>query len=915
LIARASPVADRGQRGLQGIATAAMKIPGLHIAVLFGVVTVATWAWANRPEPEPRWPARVQGFAFSPYQADEDAMQFQYPTREEIIRDLDLLKGKTNAVRTYHSEGTLSLVPELAAERGLNVALGVWLDSRRDHNEEEIKRAIALARQHQNIVRVIVGNEAVLRGDMPLPEFMRYLDRVRGAIDQPVSTAEPWHVWLKYPELANHVDFITVHLLPYWEGVEVERAVDYSVQMFRQVQARFPGKRVIVGEVGWPSNGRTRESAVASEANEALFLRRFLAWAEREHVVYYIMEAFDQPWKRQNEGAVGAYWGVYDAERHAKFELNKPIVRTPNWGTLAAVSVGLAVAMLLAFYWHSGALRNRGRSFLALIVYATSALTTWIVYDYSQQYMTVTSVAVGVLLFVGMLGVIAVLLAEAHEWAEAHWVRLRRRLLVGPTAQGADPNYRPKVSIHVPAFNEPADMLIGTLDALAALDYEDYEVLVIDNNTPEESTWRPVEAHCARLGPRFRFFHVAPLAGFKAGALNFALRHTAPDAEVVAVIDSDYVVDRRWLRDLVPMFSSPRIAIVQAPQDYRDDEESAFKAMCHAEYRGFFHIGMVTRNERNAIIQHGTMTLVRRQLLQSLDGWAEWSITEDAELGLRIFEQGYEATYIPESYGRGLMPDTFIDFKKQRYRWAYGAMGILRAHAAALLGRGRAQLTSGQRYHFLAGWLPWVADGVNMVFGFCALAWTLCMLFWPAKIDPPLAMFSVLPLSLFVFKLAKLLHLYRVRVGAGLRQTLAASIAGLGLAHTIGCAVLKGLFTRNEPFFRTPKNARAHTIRGALAACREEALLACAFLLGAYAVTRIPIMDSPDLRAWVLVLLVQSVPALSAVVAALVSALPLPARLIGQGYLPADADEEYAMLVHAPVPPAVSVESDLRNAA
>ena len=124
--------------------------------------------------------------------------------------------------------------------------------------------------------------------------------------------------------------------------------------------------------------------------------------------------------------------------------------------------------------------------------------------------------------------------------------------------------------------------------------------------------WRPVEQHCAQLGARFRFFHVDPLPGFKAGALNFALAHTAPDAEIVAVIDSDYQVEPHWLRDLVPGFAEPKVAIVQAPQDYRDGGESAFKAMCYAEYHGFFHIGMITRNERNAIIQHGTMTLVRR---------------------------------------------------------------------------------------------------------------------------------------------------------------------------------------------------------------------------------------------------------------------------------------------------------------
>src|SRR2546430_8187806 len=225
-------------------------------------------------------------------------------------------------------------------------------------------------------------------------------------------------------------------------------------------------------------------------------------------------------------------------------------------------------------------------------------------------------------LLLGMLGVMLVLLAEAHEWAEAHWVEYRRRL--GAPLMSSDAR-SPRVSIHVPAYNEPPAMLIETLDALARLDYPDFEVLVIDNNTRDEAVWRPVEAHCAQLGPRFRFFHVAPLAGFKAGALNYALARTAPDAEIVAVIDSDYVVDARWLRDLTPAFRDQRLAIVQAPQDYRDEGASAFKAMCYAEYRGFFHIGMITRNERNAIIQHGTMTMVRRRQLEDCGGWAERS--------------------------------------------------------------------------------------------------------------------------------------------------------------------------------------------------------------------------------------------------------------------------------------------------
>ncbi len=787
--------------------------------------------------------------------------------------------------------------------------LGSWLDADRERNEREIEAVIRLAKQHRNVHRVLVGNEVVLRGDLPVPDLLAHLDRVRAATRQPVSTAEPWHVWIKHPELAAHVDFITVHMLPYWEGVEVESSVGYVIAKLAEVQRAFPGKPIVIGEVGWPSEGRTRESAVATTANEALFLRRFLAYAEQQRLEYFVMEAFDQPWKAAAEGKVGAYWGVYDADRQQKFEFRAPIVRVPHWHVLAAASVLAAAFMLWLFYFHSHSLRNRGRSFLAVVVYATATLLVWTLYDFSQQYLTVGSVLVGAVLMVGMLGVIAVLFAEAHEWAEARWADNHSRLLRPSRVPDSE---LPRVSIHVPAYNEPPDMLIETLDALARLDYPDFEVLVIDNNTLDEAVWRPVEAHCAQLGARFRFFHVSPLDGFKAGALNFALRHTAPDAAVVAVIDADYIVRPEWLRDLAPAFANPRTGVVQAPQDYRDAGESAFKAMCHAEYRGFFHIGMVTRNERNAIIQHGTMTMVRRELLERI-GWSEWCITEDAELGLRILDLGYETTYIPTSYGRGVMPDTFLDFKKQRSRWAFGAMQILRRHFDALIHGRNTGLTAGQRYHFVAGWLPWLADGFNLLVNMAALTWSLVMVLFPRHIEPPLLLFSVLPLSLFLFKLVKLLHLYRSRVGATFTQTVAAAIAGLGLSHTVGSAMLSGFVNKDRPFFRTPKRASRHAWLQSLAAAREEAILMCGLWIAAYAVSSIPDMDgdlpgligSPDLTVWVTVLLVQSIPYAATVIVSLVSSLQLPGHWIGEARdaaIPvplADFDAEEAAASHA----------------
>src|SRR5467141_3863843 len=806
-------------------------LPSLLIALVFATLTFAVWAWLNRPTLEPPWPARIQGFAFSPFRANEDPTHLQMPTDAEIDSDLALLEGTVNAVRTYSVEKTLADVPELAERHDLNVALGAWIDAHRDNNELQLQTAIALANTHINVVRVIIGNEVIFRGDLPIEQLESYLDRARAALGQPVSTAEPWHVWLAHPELAQHVDFIGVHLLPYWEGVAVDAAVNYSLTQLKRLQQMFPHKPIVVAEIGWPSRGRTRESAVASDANEALFLRRFLRRAEQEQLIYYVMEAFDQPWKAYLEGAVGSYWGVYDVNRHPKFAFIAPIVRVPEWHILAAVSVAVALLLLGLLYLNSDALRNRGRSFLAVVVYATATIAVWVIYDFTQQYMTVSSVIAGVLLLLGMLGVMLVLLAEAHEWAEAHWVSYRRRL-GAPVFSHSERS--PKVSVHVPAYNEPAAMLIETLDALARLDYPDFEVLVIDNNTLEEAVWRPVEAHCAQLGARFRFFHVAPLAGFKAGALNYALARTAPDAEIVAVIDADYVVEPRWLRDLTPGFHDPRIAIVQAPQDYRDGGESAFKAMCYAEYRGFFHIGMITRNERNAIIQHGTMQ-------------------------------------------------------------------ILKAHARPLFTEG-GPLSAGQRYHFIAGWLPWVADGCNLLFNLAALGWSVAMVWAPHQIEPPLVMYSVLPLSLFTFKLAKLVHLYHVRVGANVRQTVAAAIAGLALTHTIGKAAVKGLVTRGEPFFRTPKQVSASGVLHALAAAREETLMMAGLMLSAWAVAHFAPSEGPDRYAswgpdrlaWIVVLLVQSVPHASSLLVSLASAFPLPARLLGTHYRPIQASGKRA---------------------
>ena len=231
---------------------------------------------------------------------------------------------------------------------------------------------------------------------------------------------------------------------------------------------------------------------------------------------------------------------------------------------------------------------------------------------------------------------------------------------------------------------------------------------------------------------------------------------------------------------------------MQAPQDHRDWTGDRFKEMLNWEYAGFFDIGMCLRNEYDAIIQHGTMTLVRRDLMEELGGWATWCITEDTELGLRLMEKGYGAMYSRERFGHGLTPDHFAGYKKQRFRWAYGAMQIMKAHAGKMLGNST-RLTFWQKYHFVAGWTPWFADALNLIFTWAGLAWVLAVVVPPyfgiKPVGLPPAEFILPTIGIFVFKLAYSFGLYADRVRCSFRQSIGASLAGLALTYTVGRAV------------------------------------------------------------------------------------------------------------------------------
>jgi exo-beta-1,3-glucanase (GH17 family)/cellulose synthase/poly-beta-1,6-N-acetylglucosamine synthase-like glycosyltransferase len=861
-----SPI-ERIRRALPG------NIDGgrLRIAIaLILVVGASALFWASRDYSviAPEWDGQVRGIAYQPSHTftREDN---ENVSPELIDRDMAQLAKVTGHIRTYTVAHGMDKVPEIAARYGITVAVGIWITPDLAENEKEIDTAIIVAKANRgNIDRVFVGNEVMLFSYVTPDQLNRYIQRVRAALPASIkiTTGEPWSTWLLYPEIGKYVDVISVHLFPYWEGVDTNNGLAFMQRAYADVQQEFPDKPVLIGEAGWPSEGRSKRGAEPSLANEAYHIRGFVQFAMEKGWDYYILEAYDQPWKISSEGPVGAYWGLFDAEGNPKFTFTGMQRSFPQWRVYALVAAALTLLLGLLILGHMPRVRQTGYLVMGGLIAVVSTGLLAVIDATTLGYVDSGDLWMIVAMSPLVLLACAVILTEGVELAASLWRVDRRDML------SAIPENSPRVSVHVPCYNEPPQMVIETLEHLAKLDYENFEVIVLDNNTPDEVAWRPVEAYCATLGPRFRFFHMDNVKGFKAGALNEALALTDPAAIYIAVIDSDYQVEPYWLRRTLPLFASPNIAVVQGPQDYRDAHESVFKAMAYEEYRGFFHIGMIERNEHDAIIQHGTMTIVRKTALQEVNGWSTWCITEDTELGLKFFEKGYGAAYIPQSMGRGLIPDTLEAFQAQRYRWVYGAMQILKRHAGSIL-LGRTKLSWAQRYQFISGWLPWISDMLGMIVTFMALIWSAAMWASPEYVYTPMPALSAAALALFFAKTFKTFMLYPPKVRSGFKGALMASVAGLALTHSVAKAVVAGLLTSGKPFLRTPKCEDPALLSQALRVVWQETTLLGLCILAIASVATVHGFEEPAALLWMFMLTVQALPYLATVVTAILSAV------------------------------------------
>jgi len=291
--------------------------------------------------------------SYAPFRGNETPWMPRDVEAWQIDQDFERLKAVTDCVRSYSIDHGLDKIPGLARKHGLKVIQGIWLSNRPDETQIQINTGIALAKEYPDVIRsLVVGNEVLLRGEMTGQQVANAIREVKAAVPNiPVTYADVWEFWLRTRDLANVADFVTVHILPYWEDfpIPAENAVDHLNSIRKQVAAAFPGKEILIGETGWPSAGRMREGALPSPANQAKFMAEVVALSKRENFHANVIEAFDQPWKRQLEGTVGGYWGLFDAgHRNEKFVWGEPVSNHPLWKMQAAGGVTLAIIIFLA---------------------------------------------------------------------------------------------------------------------------------------------------------------------------------------------------------------------------------------------------------------------------------------------------------------------------------------------------------------------------------------------------------------------------------------------------------------------------------------------------------------------------------------------------------------------------------------
>jgi len=287
------------------------------------LLALATLEYANKTTEELKEMCRqvledgLHGICFSPY--EEGQKPGDPISEEQIRRRMEILQPHTGWIRSFSCTEGNEAIPRIAKEYGIRTMVGAWLGDDPEINTQEVANLIELA-QSGYVDIAAVGNEVMLRGDLTEEELLGFIAQVKNAVpDLPVAYVDAYYEFEERPGISEACDLILANLYPFWEGCDLNYSLLYIKDMYRRALNAGKGKKVIIAETGWPSQGSAVQGAVPSYENYLKYFLNIQKWALEEDLEVFYFSSFDEAWKVGAEGDVGAYWGLWDAQEELKF--------------------------------------------------------------------------------------------------------------------------------------------------------------------------------------------------------------------------------------------------------------------------------------------------------------------------------------------------------------------------------------------------------------------------------------------------------------------------------------------------------------------------------------------------------------------------------------------------------------------
>ncbi|MFT5179751.1 MAG: cellulose synthase/poly-beta-1,6-N-acetylglucosamine synthase-like glycosyltransferase [Candidatus Paceibacteria bacterium] len=760
-----------------------------HSITIFSlsVLLLLTISYINRtPENIPPIP-ELNCLSYDPMPGNTDKRQFEKIDKEQINKDLGVLSEYTNCVRLYTVGRGLSYVYEYAKHHKIDVIMGINISGNEERDIEEISLATSILGKGYKPKLIVVGNETLTFNVVSLEYLTLNINKVQQTTSVPVTTAELPRIWRNIPELASHVDYIGLHLLPYWYGLDIDKGLEKIKEEYTEFSIEF-NKPVYVLETGWPTLGPSRHNAKPSLRNQRLFINNFVNYANNESISYNIIELYDQRWKvHSTEGRVGAHWGILTETLEDKESSQKD----------EKINLLLFVLILYILTLFFVGIRNFFRhDILIHTVLVILSLSIGVVFSSIKSEFLLTSPIVTLVFFPSLTIVIMTTLYYIRGFT---LLNLKEK-----NHKHKHKNTNQLVSIHIPCRDETPKQVIDAVKSCMDLDYKNIEVIIIDNNSTNPKNWKPVEKFVKRTSDsRIFFYQVSKLSGYKAGALNYALSKTNPKAKYIAVIDSDYIVKKEWISDSLNLIGG-KIKAVQAPQHYRCITNNFIERAASLEQDIFAATEMRIRGDKsiNATILHGTMCVIDKQALDDLGGWNKSTICEDTELGLRLLKSGWDILFIPKPLGSGIAPQTLSSLMKQRMRWVVGAVEILKIHKWLLFNNLKS-LKLTQRYYFIGGWLFWLSHIFYPIFIIGSLAGTYLIIV-DSRYFPPGTLYLSASIFMIVFVLFAI-FIKKRELNYSILDGVILMIISISMTPIISLSIVKGLLFSKSKFVVTKK--------------------------------------------------------------------------------------------------------------